>query len=201
MQDLITKKTGNSRFLKSIANFKDVYPTYDAMAEALIAGTFPVDFNGLNPAGITQMGTPFAKSQVLTDETAALYGLSSTAMPDDVYAWIGEGRQLSDLFTCVEKITTSKTWTAPSDIVGTVRAYVFGGGGGGGGTAGKDAGKHGGPGGGGGGHLAIGDVVVAPGRSVNAIIGAGSVVTRDIPADTVAAGNPARVLKTLEIAK
>jgi acetyltransferase-like isoleucine patch superfamily enzyme len=30
-----------------------------------------------------------------------------------------------------------------------------------------------------------------------AVVGAGSVVTKDIPPDTVVAGNPARILKTL----
>ncbi len=32
----------------------------------------------------------------------------------------------------------------------------------------------------------------------DSIVGAGSVVTMDIPADVVAAGNPARVVKTLQ---
>ncbi len=31
----------------------------------------------------------------------------------------------------------------------------------------------------------------------NAIIGAGSVITKDVPPDTVAAGNPAKILKTI----
>ena len=44
-----------------------------------------------------------------------------------------------------------------------------------------------------------GHVVVLPGVCIgdNAVIGAGSVVTRDIPADVVAAGNPCRVLRPI----
>jgi acetyltransferase-like isoleucine patch superfamily enzyme len=35
----------------------------------------------------------------------------------------------------------------------------------------------------------------------NAIVGAGSVVTKDVPANTVVAGNPSRVLRTLAVKK
>lgn len=42
-------------------------------------------------------------------------------------------------------------------------------------------------------------VVVLPGVTIgdNCVIGAGSVVVRDIPAGSMAAGNPCRVIKTL----
>lgn len=44
-----------------------------------------------------------------------------------------------------------------------------------------------------------GGVIVCPGVTIGSrsIVGAGSVVTRDIPDDTVAAGNPARIIRTL----
>jgi len=44
-----------------------------------------------------------------------------------------------------------------------------------------------------------GHVTILPGVSIgdNCTIGAGSVVTHDIPANSIAAGNPARVIKTL----
>lgn len=44
-----------------------------------------------------------------------------------------------------------------------------------------------------------GGVIVCPGVTIgaNTVVGAGSVVTKDLPADVVAVGNPARVIKPL----
>ncbi|MBY0261369.1 MAG: sugar O-acetyltransferase [Phycisphaerales bacterium] len=44
-----------------------------------------------------------------------------------------------------------------------------------------------------------GGVIVCPGVSIgaNTVVGAGSVVVKDLPANVVAVGNPARVVKTL----
>jgi len=44
-----------------------------------------------------------------------------------------------------------------------------------------------------------GGVIVLPGVSIgdNSVIGAGAVVTKDVPADVVAVGNPARAVRTL----
>lgn len=76
MKDFVPLGTGNSRFLKSVANFLTLYPDYASFAAALVAGTLPVDFNGINTAGIAQSGTPLNKSALLTDETAAALGLT-----------------------------------------------------------------------------------------------------------------------------
>ena len=45
-----------------------------------------------------------------------------------------------------------------------------------------------------------GGVIVCPGVRIgaNTVVGAGAVVVRELPADVVAVGNPARVIKTFE---
>lgn len=89
MQDGIIKGTGNSRYLKSISNFLTQYPTYQDFAAALVAGTLPIDLNGINETGWDQIGTALNKANLLSDETAGLMGLPNTAVPDDAFGALG----------------------------------------------------------------------------------------------------------------
>lgn len=82
MKDLIKKGTGNSRYLKSVADFKQRYPTYDDFVQALVAGTLPIDLNGINPDGITQLGTSLSKVNLLQDSTATSLGMTVSASTD-----------------------------------------------------------------------------------------------------------------------
>lgn len=84
MNDGIIKGNGDSRYLKSVVDFLSRYPTYEAFAQALIAGTLPVDLNGINTEGWTQVGTSLNKSTLLKDATAGSFGLGADAVPDDV---------------------------------------------------------------------------------------------------------------------
>lgn len=90
MQDIVIKGTGNSRTLASVPNLLTLYPTYEAFAQALIAGELPIDLGPLNETGVDTMGTALNKANLLTDATAALFGLTSDAVPDDVLAAISE---------------------------------------------------------------------------------------------------------------
>ena len=86
MQDAITKGEGNSRYLKTVSDFLTKYPTYEAFVDAFVAGTLPVDFNGINPDGWAQLGTALDKANLLTDSTAALADLGPEATPNEMFA-------------------------------------------------------------------------------------------------------------------
>lgn len=85
MIDSVIKGDGDSRYLKSVSNFLTLYPTYADFVAALVAGTLPIDLNGINVNGFTTVGTPLNKSTLLSDTTAAACGLSSSATPNDAF--------------------------------------------------------------------------------------------------------------------
>ena len=85
MKDSVILGSGNSRYLKSVENFKTLYPTYDDFAAALVAGTLPIDLNGINSAGFQQVGDALGKATLLKDTTAQKHGLDETALPDDMW--------------------------------------------------------------------------------------------------------------------
>lgn len=82
MIDSVLKGNGNSRFLKSAV------PAGTSWADALAmlqAGTFPIDFNGINTEGFQQVGTPLNKANLLKDMTALTLGLTGDAVPNDMF--------------------------------------------------------------------------------------------------------------------
>ena len=81
MENLVPLGPGNSRLMKSNI---PASTTLAQLIQMLNNGTFPYDVGPLNPAGISQQGTPLNKDTLLKDATAALYGLGSEAAPDDV---------------------------------------------------------------------------------------------------------------------
>ena len=158
MQDGIIAGNGNSRYLKTVSAALSLYPTYQDFMAAVIAGTFPIDLNGINIAGWTQQGTALNKANLLKDATAALYGLGTDAVPDDVLALLAT-KNIQVEYT---EITESTNWTAPENLASnTAFALLVGGGGGGYG------------GGGGSGYVTLSQVSLTPGQSYQAVIGAG----------------------------
>ncbi len=86
MKDTVLRGTGNSRTLRTVANALTLYPTYNAMIQAMVNGTFPIDLGALNSAGLTTRGTDLNKSNILTDATATGMGLTSSATPNQAFA-------------------------------------------------------------------------------------------------------------------
>lgn len=92
MYDSVPKGTGNSRFLKSVSDFMEKYPTYQDFAAALVAGTMPVDI-GLNADGWLVLGMALAKMNLLQDETATELGIDNPtdATVDDAFRAVRNG--------------------------------------------------------------------------------------------------------------
>ena len=87
MQDAIMKGNGNSRYLKTVGEALSLYPTYEDFMQAMVAGIFPVDFNGINKDGWTQLGTHLNKANLLSDTVISTLGLSTGAnsTPNDAF--------------------------------------------------------------------------------------------------------------------
>src|SRR5699024_11771693 len=85
MQDGIIAGNGNSRYLKTVAAALSLYPTYQDFMAALIAGTFPIDLNGINSSGWIQQGTPLNKATLLSDQALSAIGLSGDKVPSDAF--------------------------------------------------------------------------------------------------------------------
>lgn len=102
MIDSVLKGTGNSRFLKSAV------PAGTSWADALAmlqAGTFPIDFNGINTEGFQQVGTPLNKANLLKDATAAQIGLPPSTTPDGMFQALSK---TGDLHVWRKTVTTAQ---------------------------------------------------------------------------------------------
>lgn len=87
MKNFYPKGTGNSRYLKSSI---PATTTHEDLVNMLRNGTFPIDLNGINVAGVAQQGTPLNQATFLKDATASLFGLGTDAVPDDVLALLSK---------------------------------------------------------------------------------------------------------------
>lgn len=129
MIDSVLKGTGNSRFLKSAV------PAGTSWADALAmlqAGTFPIDFNGINTEGFQQVGTPLNKANLLKDATAAQIGLPPSTTPDGMFQALAALAGVTYVMVVGGVIVTAtrgeetKTATANGDGIATFYALGYG---------------------------------------------------------------------------
>lgn len=86
MKDGIIKGTGNSRNLKA-AIPADI--THEQLVQMLIAGTLPIDLNGINLEGWQQIGDALCKGNLLDDVACDLLGISRKSVPKDAFIRLG----------------------------------------------------------------------------------------------------------------
>ena len=82
MKDMVPKGTGNSRFLRSSIP-ENI--THEELVALLRAGTFPVDFAGLNIEGIATQGSAYSKANVLPDDVCTALGIATSSEPKDAF--------------------------------------------------------------------------------------------------------------------
>lgn len=88
MKDSIINGTGNSRYLRSSI---PEGTTVEQMVSMLRAGTFPVDFNGINAAGWQQIGDALNKANLLSDVTCDALGIAHTSVVNDALLGLAIG--------------------------------------------------------------------------------------------------------------
>lgn len=123
MIDSVLKGTGNSRFLKSAV------PVGTSWADALAmlqAGTFPIDFNGINTEGFQQVGTPLNKANLLKDATAAQIGLPPSTTPDGMFQALGNTGELHVWRKTVVTGTDIPAGYNVTDTTGVISSGVYG---------------------------------------------------------------------------
>lgn len=121
MKDGIIKADGTSRLARSVANFKNKYPTYDAFATALVDGTLPLDIL-FNEAGWSQLPDFLNQANLLKAATAALYEKDNAAVPDDIFAMIpgllGQKLQMNLLWENASPTSVFNAQTVSVDLSG-----------------------------------------------------------------------------------
>ena len=84
MTDGVQKGSGNAYSLRTVPNALSLYPTYEDFIRAFASGQIFTDLK-INTPGWNTTGTALNKANLLKDATAALYGMTSAAVPDDVF--------------------------------------------------------------------------------------------------------------------
>lgn len=120
MQDGIIAGNGNSRYLKTVAAALSLYPDYESFMAALIAGTFPIDFNGINASGWVQQGTPLNKANLFSDTTASALGLTASNTPNDALA------KLKQLIDSSNSNANTRAKIATGSYIGSVSPKTSG---------------------------------------------------------------------------
>lgn len=94
MEDMIIKGDGTSRYLKIPVSALEKYNTLQDLLSDMAAGTFQFDLNGINPDGFVQTGMPLNKANLLADSTAAAFGLTATATPNQMFAQVPTAKMM-----------------------------------------------------------------------------------------------------------